>query len=343
MCDGREVWKEDRGLAAGYDWPQIAIHRGRFHLFLLDAVRRMLGSDAVRTSMKLSRFEHRAGGVAAFFTNERTGGEEVVEADVLIGADGIHSAVRRELYPDEGRPIWNGVSLFRGTTRLPAGAMEPRMLWCGHADQKFIAYPIFQDRGADELTLNWVCDLRTAEPGAIPREEWNRSIDPSYLVKRFADWRWDGLDIPALLRGSEFAFEFPMVDRDPLPRWSFSRVTLAGDAAHPMYPIGSNGATQGIIDARALAFTIATSATAEAALAEYELLRREATSRIVLGNRKQGPDIVLQLARERAPDPTIDLAGVLPLRERAEIAQNYKRLAGFEPEALRNRQSFSLA
>jgi 2-polyprenyl-6-methoxyphenol hydroxylase-like FAD-dependent oxidoreductase len=215
------------------------------------------------------------------------------------------------------------------------------MLWCGHADQKFIAYPIAVEPSG-EVLLNWVCDLRTATPGTPADENWNREADPSLLLERFADWRWAGLDVPAIVAANRTVYEFPMVDRDPLPRWSFGRVTLAGDAAHAMYPIGSNGATQGIIDARALAYCLATVADPVAALARYEDLRREATTRIVLGNRAQGPDVVLELARQRAPDASVDLATVLSVAERSEIAGAYKRLAGFDPATLAARRSFTV-
>ncbi|MCW1428666.1 flavin-dependent oxidoreductase [Novosphingobium sp. JCM 18896] len=335
MADGRAVWSEARGLPAGYRWPQVAIHRGALQLFLRDKVVERLGSQAIRTGQPLERFAEEVEDVRLDF---RGGGQ--VRADVAIGADGIHSVVRRQLYPHEGRPKWNGVSLFRGTTRLPAGRFGPRMLWVGHADQKFIAYPI--RREGETILLNWVCDLRTGEPGAEPFEDWNRAADKAMLLPRFAGWAWEGTDVPAILAASGEVFEFPMVDRDPRPRWSFGRVTLAGDAAHPMYPIGSNGATQGIIDARALAWHLAKGADPAAGLAAYEAARREPTSRIVLGNRAQGPDKVLELARQRAADPAADLGALLPVDERAAISADYKRLAGFDPELLNARESWSV-
>ncbi|MBV1687173.1 FAD-dependent monooxygenase [Novosphingobium sp. G106] len=335
MADGRLVWSEARGLPAGYHWPQIAIHRGHFQLFLRDAVLQTLGADAIRTGHMLESFEEKSGAVQLRFSNGT-----IIPVDVMIGADGIHSAVRRQLYPGEGRPKWNGVSLFRSTTRHPAGSINPRMLWAGHKDQKFICYPIGQD-GAN-IVLNWVCDLQTGKPGDEPFEDWNRTADRSHLIARYAGWQWPGIDIPDILARSGEVFEFPMVDRDPLPRWSFGRVTLAGDAAHPMYPIGSNGATQGIIDARALAWHLATAIDPLDALTNYENARREATRKIVLANRKQGPDKVLELARQRASNPADDVDVLVPISEREEIAAGYKRLAGFDPELVNARASWSL-
>ncbi len=336
MTDGRGVWAEPRGLAAGYRWPQIAIHRGQFQLFLRDEVLSVLGSNSIRTAHALEKVEDRGDDVLLHFG----GGIAPVRADVAVAADGIHSAVRRQFYPNEGRPIWNGVSLFRSTTRMPAASFGARMLWAGHSAQKFIAYPIIRD--GDEILLNWVCDLRTGEPGSEPHEDWNRVVDRDMLIPRYRDWTWQGFDIPAILAASSDVYEFPMVDRDPLPRWSFNRVTLAGDAAHPMYPIGSNGATQGIIDARVLAFHIATAPDPATALQRYEEARLGPTSKVVLGNRAGGPDKVLEIARQRASDPSVDLDKAVPMAERAEIAASYKQLAGFDPEWLNARESYSL-
>jgi 2-polyprenyl-6-methoxyphenol hydroxylase-like FAD-dependent oxidoreductase len=341
MEDGREVWSEARGLKAGYRWPQIAVHRGHFHLFLLQKVLETLGPGAVRTGCVLSRIARRQTGASLYFDSPEAD-NPAVEADVAIGADGIHSAVRRQFYPNEGRPIWNGVSLFRSTTQLPRAWFGNEMLWAGHSSQKFIAYPIAFDRDRDEIQLNWVCDLRMAEPGSSPREDWNRLADRTALVPHYRSWMWNGVDVVSIISSSNSVFEFPMVDRDPVSRWSFGRVTLAGDAAHPMYPIGSNGATQGIIDARVLAYHLSTIPDPALALKRYEEARLEPTRKIILGNRAQGPDIVLEIARQRAADPNVEIESVIPLAERTEIAAAYKRLAGFSPDALNSLQSYSV-
>jgi 2-polyprenyl-6-methoxyphenol hydroxylase-like FAD-dependent oxidoreductase len=336
MADGRAVWDEPRGLAAGYHWPQIAIHRGRLQLFLLHEVLKRLGPGALCAGHRLEHLEDRGSHVALNFRGHAT----IVRADVVIGADGIHSAVRRQFYPSEGRPVWNGVSLFRSTTRLPGGAFGSRMLWAGHSAQKFVAYPILRD--GDNVLLNWVCDLRTGESDTAPHEDWSRVVEPELLLRTFGGWRWEGIDVPDIIAAGSDVYEFPMVDRDPLPRWSFNRVTLAGDAAHPMYPMGSNGATQGIIDARVLAYHLATSPDPVTALQRYEEARLEPTSRIVLRNRAGGPDEVLELARQRTGDGTADLDLAVPMAERAQIAASYKQLAGFDPAGLNARTSWSV-
>jgi 2-polyprenyl-6-methoxyphenol hydroxylase-like FAD-dependent oxidoreductase len=289
--------------------------------------------------------ESRPDGVLAHFVDRASGAAlGSFQADVLAAADGIHSAVRRQFYPDEGRPKWNGVSLYRSTSRVGKVLGGRSMLWAGHARQKFVAYPIRYDPETGETLLNWICDLKTVEASpAPPKEDWNRTGDRADLLPRYAGWRWPGVDVPRIVASSGEIYVFPMVDRDPLPRWTFGRATLLGDAAHPMYPIGSNGATQGIIDARALAFHLATAAGPDEGLARYEAERRPATSRIVLTNRANGPDQVMELAEQRAPNPEDDLDVALPMAERQAIAEAYKRVAGFDPRTLSARPSYRVA
>ncbi|MGZ3377028.1 MAG: flavin-dependent oxidoreductase [Phenylobacterium sp.] len=339
---GREIWREPRGLAAGYAWPQIAVHRGRLQMLLLEKVQERLGPEAVRFDHALVDLELTDGGVTAHFAGRDGEARGTETADLLIAADGIHSAVRRKFYPGEGMPKWNQVTLWRSTVRLPAYPLAGTMLWSGHSRQKFVAYPIEHDPQSGETLLNWICDLK-AEGGETPaKEDWNKRGDPKDILGPFSDWRWPGIDVPAIIGAASAIYEFPMVDRDPLPRWTFGRATLIGDAAHPMYPIGSNGATQAIIDARALAFHLRRSENVDAGLSSYEAERREATSRIVLMNRAQGPDKVMDLAQARAPLPGDDLDARLPVAERAEIAAEYKRVAGFDPAALNAKPSYSV-
>jgi 2-polyprenyl-6-methoxyphenol hydroxylase-like FAD-dependent oxidoreductase len=332
---GLRIWQEPRGLAAGYAWPQIAIHRGEFQMLLLRTVQKRLGEDAVRFGHALKDVDIKEAGAIAHFADR--GGETLApfEADVLAAADGIHSAVRRKFYPNEGLPKWNGVTLWRSTSRVGKVLGGRSMLWAGHARQKFVAYPIAYDEASGETLLNWICDLKTAEDSPTPpREDWNRQGERADFAPRFEGWRWPGLDVPQLIASSGDIYMFPMVDRDPLPRWTHGRVTLLGDAAHPMYPIGSNGATQGVIDGRCFAYHVATAPSIDEALARYEAERRPATERIVLMNRANGPDQVMELAEQRAPTPAHDLDALLPTSERQEIADGYKRIAGFDPAAL---------
>jgi 5-methylphenazine-1-carboxylate 1-monooxygenase len=339
---GELVWHEPRGLMAGYNWPQIAIHRGEFQMFLLAKVRERLGSKAIRMGQELVGVGTAGDRARARFTDRISGRETAIEADLLIGADGIHSAVRKQYYPDEGAPRWNGITLWRSTSSVPAPMGGKAMIWAGYSAQKFVAYPIGKDSETGLDRLNWICDLKVTDAGAPPPRDWNRPGDRADFLPPFADWRWTGLDVPAIVAASGPIYEFPMVDRDPLPQWTFGRVTLMGDAAHPMYPIGSNGATQGIIDARVFAWNLASATTVEVAMQHYESERREATGRIVLMNRQQGPDKVLDLAKERLDEQRGSLDNVLPMAERAEIAQSYKQTAGFKPQDINERDSYSV-
>ena len=162
--NGRDVWNEPRGLAAGYRWPQIAIHRGELQMLLIRAVQARLGPDAIRFGWALIGFETGDTGTTAHYRTPDGGAS--FAADVLAGCDGIHSAVRRRFFPDEGLPKWNGVSLFRSTVRTGKWLGGRSMLWAGHARQKFVGYPIAFDPDTGDTLLNFICDLKTAEAGA---------------------------------------------------------------------------------------------------------------------------------------------------------------------------------
>ncbi|GAA2605659.1 flavin-dependent oxidoreductase [Streptomyces tubercidicus] len=309
---GQAIWSEPRGLDAGYRWPQYSVHRGRLQMLLLDAVRERLGAHAVRTGSRITGLRH--------------------DSDLLVGADGIHSAVRAALFPGEGAPPWNGLVLWRGTTYAEPFLTGRTMIMAGDGSQKFVAYPV-----GDGRLINWIAE-RPLGDEPLERGNWNRPADLATIVEHFADWKFDWLDVPGIITEAEAAFEYPMVDRDPLPYWTKDDVVLLGDAAHAMYPIGSNGASQAVIDARVLAHSLATTGST----ATYEDLRRPATTALQLANRRQGPEIVMTLAHQRAPGGFDDIEQVVPLAERAEIAASYKRTAGFDPALLNERASWSV-
>jgi 2-polyprenyl-6-methoxyphenol hydroxylase-like FAD-dependent oxidoreductase len=330
---GQAIWREPRGIAAGYDYPQVSIHRGELHQLLYRTTVERLGKDCVLLGHAIKRFEVGGGGAPAraIFENRSTG-EEVteVEADLVVAADGIHSTVRAAFFPDEGLPRYSGRVLWRGTCVAPPFLTGRSMMQAGHATQKAVVYPIsrkvFEDTGLN-LT-NWIMEL--AVPGDTPpRQDWARQVDKNVFARPFANWKWDWLDVPSLIANGGPAWEYPMCDRDPLERWSHGRVTLLGDAAHPMYPIGSNGAAQAILDTESLANAIAESGASEEALARYEAERRPATGAIVLANRGNGPDQVMQLAEERAPGGFTNIHDVIPQSELEAIAARYKQTAGF--------------
>lgn len=327
---GQLIWREPRGLDAGYPVPQLSVHRGRFHMALLAEARARLGDERIVAGHAVQRFAHTADGRVRVELLRRDDDTVVHDtADVLVGADGIHSAIRATFHPDEGMPHWSGNVLWRATTRTTPFLTGRSMFMAGHLPHKFVAYPLTEPDEQGLQTVNWIAELDRRHIGLSKREDWNKRGDLADFLPRFDDWVWDWLDIPALIRGAEATYEFPMVDRDPLDRWTHGRVTLLGDAAHPMYPIGSNGASQAIIDALTLADLLAGTHDIDAALRAYDDERRPKTAAIVMSNRQHGPERMLDIAYERAPDGFADVHDVFAEGEREAIAAQYKQVAGF--------------
>jgi len=309
-------------------------------MIFLQAVKKELGENRIHIGHTLQHCENTGNGVEATFINKET--KEfitTIQADVLIGADGIHSVVRKQFYPDEGTPKFSGIILHRGITRAKPFLSGSSMIMAGYPAQKFVAYPISPDLDKDgNQLINWIADLKPGLEENIPVQDWNRKADKQKLLSAFHSWKFDWLDIPALINKAEAVYEFPMSDRDPVSEWSFDRITLIGDAAHPMYPIGSNGASQAILDAESLTQAFQTNEDPVMALHQYESERLPATARIVLQNRQMGPEQVMQIAEERAPDGFKNIHDVIPQEELEAIAARYKKLAGFDKEMLNQKQ-----
>ena len=332
---GQLIWEESRGRAAGYQWPQLSLHRGTLQMVLhLTAVER-LGADRVVPGRHLTAIDHHDSGATAHFEcRDGSGGIESVDAGIVVAADGIHSTVRQQRFPHEGMPLWNGALLWRGAVEYDPILDGRTMVWAGHPDQKFVAYPI-RDLDNGKQLVNFIAEYRTDDRELLEREDWNRAGNLNDFAPRFDDWVFDWLDIPELLRAAPGTFLFPMVDRDPLDYWTEGRVTLIGDAAHPMYPIGSNGASQGILDARVLSGCIRSHRNdPDRALAIYEAHRRPATSAIVLANRGLGPEMPMRLVHERAPEGFDHINDVISPEEILEVTNGYRRTAGLRLEAL---------
>ena len=332
---GQLIWEESRGRAAGYQWPQLSLHRGTLQMVLhLTAVER-LGADRVVPGRHLTAIDHHDSGATAHFEcRDGSGGIESVDAGIVVAADGIHSTVRQQRFPHEGMPLWNGALLWRGAVEYDPILDGRTMVWAGHPDQKFVAYPI-RDLDNGKQLVNFIAEYRTDDRELLEREDWNRAGNLNDFAPRFDDWVFDWLDIPELLRAAPGTFLFPMVDRNPLDYWTEGRVTLIGDAAHPMYPIGSNGASQGILDARVLSGCIRSHRNdPDRALAIYEAHRRPATSAIVLANRGLGPEMPMRLVHERAPEGFDHINDVISPEEILEVTDGYRQTAGFALEAL---------
>lgn len=338
---GNRIWGEPRGLAAGYRWPQYSIHRGLLQLLLLDAVVDRLGPDAVRTGLAVERFNESDTEISVEALDRVTGRRSTLAADVVVGADGIHSRVRSQLHPGEGPPLWNGIRMWRGVTATQPFLSGRTMVMAGsNAQAKFVAYPIsWQTEKPGLAAVNWVAEVNVGHrDGAEAR--WDRVGRAEDVLAHFGDWRLEWLDVPALITAAPEIFEYPMVDRDPLPWWGRGRVSLLGDAAHPMYPIGSNGASQAIIDARVLAWELAQAVDPRNGLAAYEARRREATNELVRANRSLGPERVMRMVEQRAPQGFDRIEDVMSAEELESIALSYKRLAGFDAQTLNQSPSW---
>lgn len=331
---GQIFWEEPRGRFAGYKWPQFSVHRGTLQMLLLEEVERRLGADCIKTQHHLSAFEENFHGVTATFINRETGELQTqVTGDLLIGADGINSVLRQLLYPTEGEVKYSGNVLYRGTTLMKPFLNGASMVMIGHLGQKMVVYPIQSELNSDGLQLiNWVGNLREGADYQLKVRDWNRQADKERLLGIYENWQFDWLDVPTMIAGAESIYEFPMSDRDPLPRWTFGRVTLLGDAAHPMYPIGSNGASQAILDADALTTALIEEPNWQSALERYDAERVPATAKVVLQNRQKGPDFIMDLMEERFPEGfTPDQ---VPHDELAGIMEQYKQIAGFDIKSL---------
>ena len=336
---GKLIWAEPRGLGAGYRWPQFSVHRGRLQMLLRDTVIERLGPDALQCSTAVKSWRETAEGVAIALEDTESGtsaGE--VTGKVFVAADGIHSTIRASHYPDEGAPQWGGTVMWRGVTEGPAYMSGATMAMSGCKARKFVCYPI-ERRGDDRCLINWIADLSFPKDYLWNREDWNRPGRLDDFFPRFNDWHFDWLDIPAVIQNAENVYEYPMVDRDPVPQWTFGRMTLLGDAAHAMYPIGSNGASQAILDARVLTAAFMQHGLGGEALASYDDERRPAASAIVLANRGDGPDKILDTVEERAPEGFDDIEQVMEKGELEAIALRYKKLAGMDVDTLNARPS----
>ncbi|WP_028526624.1 flavin-dependent oxidoreductase [Runella limosa] len=334
---GQQFWTEPRGRFAGYKWPQFSIHRGTLQMILWEEAKRVLGEERLIANHHLARFEQDETGVTAYFTNRETGENSRVETgELLIGADGINSVVRQQLYPNEGPPVYSENVLYRGTTRMKPFLNGSSMAMIGSMQQKMVVYPIDPTPDADgNYLINWVGNLKEGKSRLTARD-WNREADKARLVDIYKEWTFDWLDVPAMINGAKAVYEFPMSDRDPLDRWTFGRVTLLGDAAHPMYPIGSNGASQAILDADYLAECLLTSENVVDALEAYDKERVPAAAKVVLQNRAKGPDQIMDMMEERFPQGfTPD---EIPHEELANVMDHYKKIAGFDVQTLNQKK-----
>ncbi|MEO8921529.1 MAG: FAD-dependent monooxygenase, partial [Caldimonas sp.] len=337
---GQLVHTEPAGRWAGHEAPQLSIHRGDLQAVLLAAVQERIGADRVELGQVCVGAEPIGDeAVRLRFRNPSGGALDDVEGGVVVACDGIHSSLRRQLYPDEGPPRYSGVNMWRGVTAhkpFLTGASMVRAGWLSVG--KMVIYPIREDiDGHGTQLVNWVAELECAVP---VRRDWNAKGHRHDFFAAFEHWHFDWLDAAALIQQTETVLAYPMVDQDPLPRWSFGRITLLGDAAHPMYPRGSNGAGQAILDARCLAAQLALRGVGPEALTAYDQERNAATAKVVLANRSQPPDTILREVHERSGDkPFASIEDLISKEELATITDNYKQVAGLRTQTPAARDS----
>jgi 2-polyprenyl-6-methoxyphenol hydroxylase-like FAD-dependent oxidoreductase len=334
--DGRLIHSDPRGRHAGLPFPQLSIHRGNLHTVLYRALIERHGEDAIRPGLRLRGFERRGAFVHACFEDRRHGGEVRLDAEGLVGADGVMSSVRAAMRPDEPPPRGSGIVMYRGLTWARPMLDGRTMVIAGVHEHKVVLYPVRPPRRDGLQLINWVAEHGERFGGDGGAGDWNRPVDRDTVAALFSDCRFDFADVPALVRQAEVCLSYPMVDRDPIDSWVDGRLALIGDAAHPMYPIGANGSSQALLDAEALAECVAARPRdLPAAFAAFQARRLETANAVVLANRARGPEKLLQLADERlAAGAPADGEPLLSGETIDAVTAAYRRTAGFERESL---------
>jgi 2-polyprenyl-6-methoxyphenol hydroxylase-like FAD-dependent oxidoreductase len=324
---GQLIYREDRGQHAGYGNPEVSIHRGRLHMILYRAALSLLGNEAILTDHECVRVEQDDAGATAYFRAFSSGRSLApVRADAVIACDGVNSVLRKQFYPRDG-VAFAGINTWRGISRRKPFLTGRTYTRTGSIlTGKIVIYPIIDDGDGNQL-VNWMAEIKG---DTFEKNDWNQPGNLADFFPIYQDWHFDWLDVAELIRTADQILEYPMVDKDPVDRWTFGRVTLAGDAAHPMYPRGSNGAAQGAIDARTLAECLATHADPREALKAYEAQRLPAANKVVLTNRDYPPDFINIKVEELVGDrPFKNLNDYITQDELRALSENYKRVAGF--------------
>ena len=332
--NGNDVYAEPRGLRAGYRWPQYSVHRGQLQMLLYRTVQERLGPGAVRLGQRITGYRQTADGVSAL-VQTRDGATHEVPGRLLVAADGLHSAVRAQMHPQQPPIHWGGAIMWRGTTPGVPIRTGASFVGLGSARHRVVLYPISQPDATTGLsTINWIAEITVDNSGGWTQGDWNRRVALDEFAHHFDGWNYGWLDVPAMLRGANEIFEYPMIDRDPVPTWVDGRVALLGDAAHVMYPTGSNGASQAIVDARVLGASLLAHGVSAAALRAYDQKLCTDISALVLRNRGAGPFGLLNLLDERCGGVFDDIDSVIPAAEREAFMARYKAAAGLAIETL---------
>ena len=340
---GKQVISVPCGEYAGYLWPQYSLHRGELQMLLLETFKQRAGGDRVVTGHQLTGFKQNENTVTATFVDPVS--KQLlaeVSAELLIGADGLHSITRQSLYPDEGAAVYAGIVCFRGAVKGTPYLDGESMVICGDNRLRLVSYPISGRLQANgQSHINWIA----AVPFVTDKrqeEDWGKLAEADNLIELYSDWQFDWLDVPDLISETEQIFEFPVYDRDPLTQWTVNRVSLLGDAAHPLIPVSSSGAAHAIIDGRALAYALATHRDPVAGLQAYEADRLPKANRVVLASRKNGPDEVLEIVRNECPENVDDIHDYVSKNRLQSVIDGFKQRSGFAIETLNSSPSYSL-
>lgn len=332
--NGNDVYSEPRGRLAGYRWPQYAVHRGRFHLLLYQKLLERAGAQSVRLGCRVTGYRKEGKGVIALL-EQADGTTAEAAGSLLIGADGIHSAIRAQMHPAQPPIHWGGAVMWRGTTWAKPIRTGASFVGLGTHRHRMVFYPISHpDPGTGLAMINWIAEVTMDNAGGWKQDSWFRPVEIREFAHHFAGWTWDWLDVPALIGAADGAFENPMIDRDPVPTWRDGPVVLLGDAAHPMYPTGSNGGSQAIVDARVLGAAMLEHGVTPAALEAFDATLCGPVSQLVLRNRGAGPFGLLNLVEERCGGTFEHIDDVIPPAERAAFMAAYKAAAGLAIESL---------
>jgi 2-polyprenyl-6-methoxyphenol hydroxylase-like FAD-dependent oxidoreductase len=333
--NGNDIYSEPRGLLAGYNWPQYAAHRGLLHLLLYDTLVERAGTETIRLGHKVTGYETNADGTVTARIQRTDGTESRETGTLLIGADGIHSAIRAQMHPDQPPIHWGGAVMWRGTTKGKPFRTGSSFIGLGTHRHRVVIYPISHpDPETGLATLNWIAERTLDNSEGWQNSGWFRPVEIEKFIHHFEGWTYDWLDIPDMLRRADIAYENPMIDRDPVPTWQDGPVVLLGDAAHAMYPTGSNGASQAIIDARVLGACMTEHGATEAAFVAYDKKLCGSVSELILRNRGAGPFGLLNMVDERCGGEFDNIDDVVPSDERREFMAKYKAAAGFAIEQL---------
>lgn len=331
--NGKEVYAEPRGIEAGYRWPQYAVHRGQLLMLLYEKVIERLGESAVQLGTRVTGYNNSAGGVTAYLSDS-DGGSSELHGKLLIGADGIHSSVRAQMHPEQPPIHWGGAIMWRGTARVKPMRTTSSFIGLGTHRHRMVIYPISGTDNDGSALVNWIAEVTVDNAEGWQQDGWFRAVDIDHFSHHFEHFKYDWLDVPAMLKSADCAYENPMIDRDPVSTWVDGSVALMGDAAHAMYPTGSNGASQAIVDARVIGANMIEHGVTPAALTAYDDQLCSKVSELVLRNRGAGPFGLLNLLDERCGGVFDNIEDVLPSEERHEFMARYKQAAGFAMEQL---------